>query len=56
MSTDMPAALAALLDNAAAEVEEQEENRELIARLVSVLFAAGAVFVASSLAVLIQLQ
>jgi hypothetical protein len=56
MSTDMPAALVTLLADGAAEAEELEQNRELITRLVFVLFAAGAVFVASGIAVLIQLQ
>jgi hypothetical protein len=56
MSTDMPAALATLLADAAAEAEAQEQNSEFIARIVFVLFAAGAVFVASGIAVLIQLQ
>ena len=41
---------------AAAEAEAQEQNSEFIARIVFVLFAAGAVFVASGIAVLIQLQ
>jgi len=52
----MPTALATLAADAGAEAEAREQNRELIARATSVLFAAGAVFIASLVAVLIQLQ
>ena len=42
--------------DAGADAEAQEQHRELIAHMTSVLFAAGAVFFASIVAVLIQLQ
>jgi len=56
LSIEMPAAVATLATDIAAEAEAQEQQRELIARMVCVLFAAGAVFLASIVAVLIQLQ
>jgi hypothetical protein len=56
LSIEMPAAIATLAADIAAEAEAQEQQRELIARLACVTFAAGAVFFASIIAVLIQLQ
>jgi hypothetical protein len=56
LSIEMPAAVATLAADIAAESEAQEQQRELIARTACVLFAAGAVFFASIVAVLIQLQ
>jgi hypothetical protein len=56
LSIEMPAAVATLAVDVAAEAEVQERQRELIARMACVLFAAGAVFFASIVAVLIQLQ
>jgi hypothetical protein len=52
----MPAAVATLAADIAAEAEAREQQRELIARMACVLFAVGAVFFASIVAVLIQLQ
>jgi hypothetical protein len=52
----MPAAVATLAADIAAEAEAQEQQRELIARMACVLFAAGGVFFASIVAVLTQLQ
>jgi len=49
LSIEMPAAVATLAADIGAEAE-------LIARTACVLFAAGAVFLASIVAVLIQLQ
>ncbi len=56
MSIEMPGAVATLTADIAGEAEAQEQQRELIARLTCVTFAAGAVFFASFIAVLIQLQ
>jgi hypothetical protein len=56
LSMEMPAAVATLAADIVAEAEAQEQQRELIARLACVTFAAGAVFFASIIAVLIQLQ
>ena len=56
LSIDMPAAVAALPTDIALDAEARERQRELVARITSVLFAAGAVFFASIVAVLIQLQ
>jgi hypothetical protein len=56
LSIEMPAAVATLAADIGAEAEAQEQQRELIARTACVLFAAGAVFLASIVAVLIQLQ
>jgi hypothetical protein len=51
----MPTALATLAADAV-ETEAQERNRELIARISSVLLAAAAVFFASIVAVFMQLR
>ncbi len=56
LSIEMPAAVAHLPADAGADAEAQERHRELIAHMTSVLFAAGAVFFASIVAVLIQLH
>jgi hypothetical protein len=56
LSIEMPGAVATLTADIAGEAEAQEQQRELIARLTCVTFAAGAVFFASFIAVLIQLQ
>jgi hypothetical protein len=56
LSIETPAAVAALPVDAGAGAEAQEQNRELIARVTSVLFAAVAVFFASIVAVLMQLR
>jgi hypothetical protein len=56
LSIEMPAAVATLAGDIAAEAEAHEQQRELIARTACILFAAGAVFFASVVAVLIQLQ
>jgi len=52
----MPAAVVTLAADIVAEAEAQEQQRELIARLACVSFAAGGVFFASLIAVLIQVQ
>jgi hypothetical protein len=56
VSIEMPAAIAVLPADAGVDAEAQERHRELTARVTSALFAAGAVFLASLVAVLIQLQ
>jgi hypothetical protein len=56
LSIEMPAAVATLAADIAADAEAREQQRELIARMACVLFAVGAVFFASIVAVLIQLQ
>jgi hypothetical protein len=56
LSIEMPAALATLAADAGAKVEAREQNRELIARAATVLFATGSVFLASTVAVLTQLR
>lgn len=56
MSIEMPAAVATLPAEVGVDAEAQERHRQLIARITSVLFATGAVFLASLVAVLIQLQ
>jgi hypothetical protein len=52
----MPAAIAVLPANGGVNAEAQERHRESIARITFLLFATGAVFFASLVAVLIQLQ
>ena len=56
LSIEMPAAVVHLPADAGVDAEAQERHRELITHMTSVLFAAGAVFFASIVAVLIQLQ
>jgi len=56
LSIEIPTALATLPAEVGLDAEAQEGHRELIARVTSVLFAAGAVFFASIVAVLIQLR
>jgi hypothetical protein len=56
LSIEMPAAIAVLPADASVDADAQERHRELMARITSVLFATGAVFFASLMAVLIQLQ
>jgi len=52
----MPTALATLPADVGVDAVAQERHRELIERVTSVLFAGAAVFCASIVAVLIQLQ
>ena len=56
VSIEMPAAIAVLPADTGLDAEAQQRRRESVARITSVLFAAGAVFFASLVAVLIQLQ
>jgi hypothetical protein len=55
LSIEMPSALATLPADAGHDAEAQERHRESIGRITSVLFAAGAVFLVSLVAVLIHL-
>jgi hypothetical protein len=52
----MPGVVATLAADIAADTEAQEQRRELMAHMACVLFAAVAVFLASIVAVLIQLR
>jgi hypothetical protein len=56
LSIEMPGVVATLAADIAADAEAQEQRRELMAHTACVLFAAGAVFLASIVAVLIQLR
>jgi hypothetical protein len=56
LSIEMPGVVATLAADIAADTAAQEQRRELMAHTACVLFAAVAVFLASIVAVLIQLR